>query len=171
MTTTDTTITDTTSVTTDPTTVTTENKTPETIPYARFQEVNEQLKQFKVIADEYKLVKEKEEKKKLESKGEYEKIVESLKADYEAKIATYETEKFNSTKQSILQKYNIDQELSQFITGSTIEELEAAALLLSSKIKTQEETKTISTIWTTAPKTEVNGTKVAGAVDFGVLFR
>lgn len=166
--------TSTTEVTTTPESTTTDTSSStkeQMVPLSRFKEINDQLKEFKTIAEEYNAMKKDAEVKKLKDKWDFEAALNKMKEDYDAKIKSYEEEKFGAVKSQILTKYSIDEDLAKFVTGSTAEELEEAAKLLSSKIQKQKEDETLKNTLPTDKKEEKKGSWNIQNLDFSVFFK
>lgn len=130
-----------------------------TIPYDRFAEVNQKMKEYEAQAKEFEKFKQEQERKKLESKGKYEEILTQIQTEFEEYKKSVESEKFNYQKDSILSKYNIDESKKRFITWNSLEEIEESAklfseMVLSSKQKEQEEEKKENLDW--RPKIDNN---------------
>lgn len=124
-------------------TVTPEKKVPETVPYEKFAATNKEMKE---LAEKLKAYEDAEAKAKAEdlvSKQKYEEALTVAEKKYKEELDKFKAENFKLQKSTILSKYNIGDDLAEFVDGSTLEELEAKALKVSEKFSTKkvEDTK------------------------------
>jgi len=117
------------------------NKEPKTVPYSKFSELNGKMRELETYVNKAKATEKKLADAELIKKGKQEEVYANNIKEKDLEIQKYKDEAVASERNWIINKYWIPENLKEFVTWNTIEEIEIKAKLLSENLKEQEQDK------------------------------
>lgn len=143
-------------------------KGEQAIPYSRFKEVNSKVKEMSEELEKFRQIEKKREQDDLIKKWKIEEMYKKEIEEKESVIKQYEEKYFQAEKNNVLKKYGIPDDMWDFVSWSTIEEVEERAKTLSEKLNLSKDEENINKI-ENEKKEDKKDTKNA-SLDYSVFF-
>lgn len=118
------------------------NKPPEAIPYARFQEVNQRMKEAETKLKEFQAQQEEQKKKALEEQNKFQELYEQEKQSREAEKTTFA----NNAKKTALQIEALKQGTIDADAVVALADLNGVELAEDGSVNTETVQKAISSL-------------------------
>jgi len=146
-----------------------EEKKENIIPQSRFNEVNEKMKKYESKLAELEKQEKARKDAELVKKWKQDEIFKREIAERDAQIEQFKNDIFNNNKKNILQKYNIPEDMIEFVNWNDEETIENNAKLLSEKMWLDKEKEAIEKIESEKKVEEKKWT--SAELDYWVFFK